>query len=491
MPNSLSEKLPLLLDKPSLSNSILGIQSSLIFLLISIAWYFYASSSISQDRSSFLFPFLLIVLHSLLIILCSRNLLFQLRYALLLVIPLGTTISWAFFDDVFISPYGPEYQTFQATLSITFMCLLSLSGASLGWFIGFLPNKKANLKLLNLPFLPNIIFIHKASLISLYSVVSLNMWMLGGLVSSSKLYTEGGNDVPIGATNVLLFTSLAIFLVSGLLLGYNYPRLYLFITPAFLLHLLSGLRADYLMQYGILTLVFIICIFKRKTFSLRLSSGLRQSLLYSLLLIITAFILFASANLIAVWRHSADFEYAWRVFTSGSIFFRYEPFGAVLNLETANQMASHLYIAYTKLNVLSQQLLWGSGYLDYLPRSLPLFLGFERPPDLAWQMNLYEGEILSLGGIYEVAESYLNFSFLGCFLVPLFISRIYSKLLQNGYTHPTLWPFYLSCYISFALIAPRGIWYQTFAFWRTGTILLFLYLLIIIADFRLTRKSPT
>ena len=124
-------------------------------------------------------------------------------------------------------------------------------------------------------------------------------------------------------------------------------------------------------------------------------------------------------------------------------------------------------------------MLYGQSYFDYIMRTPPAFLGTDRPEDLALQMDVY-GIMMAQGGIFEVAEAYWNFGLVGAFIVPFILTKFLAFLLEGGLKGTSNSFFYYVTFLSFSLMMPRGIWYQTFASWRLITICIiftFIYLL--------------
>lgn len=91
------------------------------------------------------------------------------------------------------------------------------------------------------------------------------------------------------------------------------------------------------------------------------------------------------------------------------------------------------------------------------------------------------GERMAQGGIFEVAEAYWNFWYFGAFFVPLVITYLMGSLLRHALRSPTAWFFAAISFITIMLMTPRGVWYQTFAYWRTVTVIVVLYLIIKLA----------
>lgn len=103
----------------------------------------------------------------------------------------------------------------------------------------------------------------------------------------------------------------------------------------------------------------------------------------------------------------------------------------------------------------------------------PAFLGLPRPLGLEWSVFI-EGTQMAQGGIFEVAESYWNFGFVGCFAVSFILSYLFGSLLRMGMVRNNY--FYLTWYIVFGLHSFRSIWYQNFSYFRLFTIMLLIYM---------------
>ncbi|MBN9227208.1 MULTISPECIES: O-antigen polysaccharide polymerase Wzy [Legionella] len=132
--------------------------------------------------------------------------------------------------------------------------------------------------------------------------------------------------------------------------------------------------------------------------------------------------------------------------------------------------------------------LYGSGFVDYIWRTLPSFLYPERPQDLAYIFQDYG--LSSGGGFFELAEAYLNFGMWGAALVPLCISLAISCVYTYAKNGASLYRFFaLSALLCVWL---RGAWYQTFAYYKSfiSATLLFLILSFICALYMMV-KFPT
>lgn len=114
---------------------------------------------------------------------------------------------------------------------------------------------------------------------------------------------------------------------------------------------------------------------------------------------------------------------------------------------------------------------WGKGYSDYIIRLLPEFLYPGRPEDYAF---FFRSQFVSGGGIFEIAEAVINFSFWGAAIVPYFISFVLGYIYTKMETTKNL--FWLIVFSSFSCVFIRGAWYQTFAYVKAIEIGLFLAL---------------
>lgn len=105
---------------------------------------------------------------------------------------------------------------------------------------------------------------------------------------------------------------------------------------------------------------------------------------------------------------------------------------------------------------------YGASYLDYWMRIPPEFLYPDRPKDYATifaSIGLQSG-----GGLFELAEAYVNFGILGVFAVPFLVSFILSYVLSAAlHTKRLFWVFLATALVSVWI---RGTWYQNFAYFK-------------------------
>lgn len=118
--------------------------------------------------------------------------------------------------------------------------------------------------------------------------------------------------------------------------------------------------------------------------------------------------------------------------------------------------------------------LLGRSYLEYIPRTLPEFLYPDRPKDLS---GLFENVgLTSGGGFFELAEAYLNFGSLGCVIVPFSITYLIAQCHINAHRHRGVTTIMLYMFVVSMFL--RGIWYQTFVFYKATITWLFLELFV-------------
>ena len=115
---------------------------------------------------------------------------------------------------------------------------------------------------------------------------------------------------------------------------------------------------------------------------------------------------------------------------------------------------------------------WGQSYLEFIPRTLPKFLYPDRPKSYALMF-----ESLGLrtgGGFFELAEAYMNFGLVGCFIFPLLISFFISRVFSNALIKQDFFSY--AMLIGMLSVFFRATWYQSFGFYRGATISITIYL---------------
>lgn len=241
-----------------------------------------------------------------------------------------------------------------------------------------------------------------------------------------------------------------------------------FAGSTLVLGLLAGSRADFLPQLFILLIL---------GFNKSLSGNFSAASLVRLISLLFLGVIFLAAGyfsaiFVALWRTGIPIDSALDLLTNsaGNLLFRDKGPYQVLYLETGNMMLGGFYAAI--VNVSQSGYLFGSSYFDYLLKAPPAFLGLPRPLGLEWAANI-NGLTMSQGGIFEVAEAYWNFGFIGCFIISFMLSYFFGWLLQKGLLGNNY--FFLTWYIVFGFHSFRSIWYQNFSYFRLLTIMLLIY----------------
>jgi len=477
----LQQKLSLFLANPSRRNCNIGLIFSLLFVITTFIWFLVGD--FTDNKFYFLFAFVLLLAYSLFIYRISNNILFLFRFSLLLIIPLGASASRSFFEDVLIAPFGAVYQTHSATVALIASGMFSLAGSSCGWFAVFRNfNTSRNINYFQ-PILSNLRLARYLTLILAYISTSLIIYAAAGFASAEKAYATVSNSFgfQFDALNCILFLSTALFIIASSILNQKYITVFYLLAPCYILPLLTGARADFLMQLFVIVSPLLLkysefnSFFKRKRFLLLgLTSGV---------------FLFYLANIIAVYRAGNSLFNAIDFVFTNNIFLTIRESGTMLSIETANQMSAHFYVVYSKLQLLGEDLLYGKTYLDFIPRSIPAFFGTTRPEDLAWSMYIVKNKVMSQGGIYEVAEAYWNLGLIGSFVFPCAITFGLGVILRIGLSYSKNWIYCFSSFIALGLMAPRAVWYQSFAYWRLLTVFLVGFYILKFLNFKLCSSS--
>lgn len=437
-------------------------------LLATAAWSIWA-----QDKSRgfvYIVAAILLIIHALYANLNSKNLLFSFRYSLVSILALGTTAAWSYTGELYIAPFGMIYQTHEATSSLVTASLFALIGIHLGWSTGRLLSRsnETNIKYdIDLSHFKGVICV---SLILAYIAVSLYVYREGGFVSAEKSYGFDRNSIGLqfGVFNqLILYFVLLLFLLISMGSALSIPNLIVVLGP-FMLAILSGNRADFLMQTGLLFFVYYMSHAKIKVEKLPL-----------LRLLFLAIILFYITSFMSVWRNNGDFAESLTIFKQSSVFIKDRGGIPTISLATGNQMLGGFYAVYSKLHIFGEEFLLGKTYVEYLLMLPPAFLGLPRPPDRAWDMEV-NGLLMQQGGLYEVVEAYWNFGMVGAFFVPFILTLGMASILNLCYARTKHHIFYASMFLVVGMNAPRGVWYQTFSYVRLLTILLCVFFAILL-----------
>ena len=115
--------------------------------------------------------------------------------------------------------------------------------------------------------------------------------------------------------------------------------------------------------------------------------------------------------------------------------------------------------------------MYGKSYWEFILRTPPAFIYPNRPRDYAWMFGDYG--LQAAGGIYPLAEAYMNFGVFGALFVPAIVSYLSSRCYYGALLKQSMCSYFLL--YSFAAMFLRGTWYQTFAFYKTGLTALILF----------------
>ena len=479
-PVYLPSRFNLLFGLPKEKQRQMAILASIIGVFLTLLWLALAPKEISGFY--YLIALSGLLAHGVITVLTSGNLLFLFRYFLIWILISGTALAWGFFKgNVLVAPFGPHYQTHEATTAIVAAGMLALCGSSIGW----------NLALRNLawremynyrPYLSKYSrrLIYAGTLVSYFFAV-FYIARAGGVVSEGNLYaseSRQGLSIAFNVNNIFIFFGIGLIFLGVTVKAMTAEKVIGLAGGPLILCILTGSRGDYLPQ--LLVLVVVIITGHRFSQPLESSTQKLSSLPWKNIvsLIVIGVVGFYLSSFIADWRRTGSTSLAWQGLQDGNAggSFILERQHRMLNLETGNQILGTFYAVVVNLQLGFRDYLFGSSYLDYLLRSPPDILGLPRPQDLAWEMDI-QGLGMAQGGIFELAEAYWNFGYTGSFLVPMLISFFFANLLKRALFSGYACPFYACFFIAFGLHAPRSVWYQTFSYFRLITVFMVIYAL--------------
>lgn len=463
----------LLFGTPKMVDVRKGLAS--LSLMLGLGTAIYMSSLISDAVPYFWLMTVVIGLHGIATIRrTGANILFLFRYFLIWVLVFATTTVWAIYGgEVAVAPWGQQYQTYENTMKLVYAGFLSMSGAAVGWLLALRKMEHSRPTVFSLSRSKQKLLFTAGGILALLAGLSY-LYAAGGFIDSVGVYGSKPKPelVEFGVFNIFHYVGIATLLLASLAKSKINNRVILFILLTLTMGMLAGSRADYMPQALILLLLFYhkhINFFLRK-FNYR---KLVAFLGVGFLLVALAYVL---GSFIAIWRTSGDLagtlDLLFSVDRLGIII---EMYGQeMLWLETGNMMLGGLYAAIVNVAQGNTGLLLGESYFDWLLKAPPAFFGLPRPEGLEWAMDI-DGVRMSQGGVFEVAEAYWNFGFVGCFFVSLSISYFFGFLLKKGLKYNNL--FYLTWYLVFGFMGLRAIWYQNFSYFRIMTVMLVIYMI--------------
>ncbi|MDO9318878.1 MAG: hypothetical protein Q7V56_11845 [Gammaproteobacteria bacterium] len=445
---------------------------SLYILFLSFA--VYLSATVWASFPYFLSITLLLGLHGYICLFSTGvNILYLFRYFLVWLLIFGTALVWYLYPgEVFVAPFGLNFQNVENTRILVLAGMFSLCGSLIGWHTALLRFDSTKCSEFMLPSKYRL-GMRRAGLIVAVLFSLLYVWKAGGIVGGGKTYADGqeGFSIEFGVFNLFHFTGISLLLLSSICKT-NINFRYLVISILTLIPgMLAGSRADFLPQ----AFVVFLLVFNSKILELLVFKRYFAGVKYFLVLLAILSSAYLISTFIAIARTGVD---PWLVVeimleneTGRLISSVYGH--KMLYFETGNMMLGGLYSAIVQVREGYTGLLFGESYFNYLLISPPAFLGFPRPLGLEWATEV-NGTMMTQGGIFEVAEAYWNFGLIGCFIVSFVISYFFGWILRRGLEFNNY--FYLTWYIVYGLHGFRSIWYQNFGYFRLMTVMLVIYM---------------
>lgn len=128
---------------------------------------------------------------------------------------------------------------------------------------------------------------------------------------------------------------------------------------------------------------------------------------------------------------------------------------------TMGDVVSTLYQVVGMVDAETIRYEYGETYLNFLKSTLPRFIYPDRPE--AYKFPSATNQTTG-GSLYELAEAYANFGFLGCILIPAFLAFLFGRIHRGALQHKTFFP--LLAYGIVLTLLIRGTWYQNFSFYK-------------------------
>jgi hypothetical protein len=465
------EKFLLLFGRPKYSE--FAIATSLLLSASSLFCYLAWKNGVSLDLLSWIYCLIYGVHCYSALKSINFNILAVLRYFLLWSLCAVAALTRAVWHgEVYLGPFGPEYQTDGNLVIILTAGVLAASGSLIGWNLGAPTVSKS----VNDETIGWLLKNQKNALYWFGVIVSLASGLLylkaaGGVIGSSYIYGFGGSGIgfEFNVLNVFQFVGISSLLLSSLGKDRFHVSAILVSIVSLMLGVLAGSRADYLPQI----IVLFILLYNRKLNS-AIVSRLINPVNFGLAAMVVLVGFYLLASIIAYVRVGETIErFVQEVILSESGLVSHKYGHPVLYFETANMMIGGFYSAI--VNVEKDGFLYGESYLDYILRLPPAFLGLSRPAGLDTVTEI-DGQIMSQGGIFEVAEAYWNFGLTGCFLISLVVSRVNRFLLEHALENKACFRFI--CYMVPGLMAFRSVWYQNFSYFRQMSVLFVFYVII-------------
>jgi hypothetical protein len=368
-------------------------------------------------------------------------------------------------DGTKVMNYALALQSRETAGHLLLLAMLALSGSALGWRVGCSLGSNPTLKIrwLDIEFTEDRSAFYLAVFgVSGFAAATMLASSLGPYLWEAS-YTQQASTQMFGLTAYNMLCTLSVLIIFAIAvcnrfksLGVNALAMFMAVYVLIECMLLRGMRAEVV---GTLFGGFMLySIFYRK----RLSGYV----------------------VISAFSFGFVFVYLWGSYraTAASGFSLYDAFAFMLSsARSYDYLGNDLYqtgtfgdISATFFNAVAliesraMGLLYGSSYFDFIPRTLPALLYPDRPRDLSFVF--YDVGIAYGGGIFELAEAYLNWAAAGCFLVPFAISSLLGAVYELALAKPNV--LRLAICGVFAGSIFRGTLYQSFVFYRAATVFL-------------------
>lgn len=472
----LNQSIPLLFATPGVAGARRAIVYSLLTLGLSVC--LYLAAGIWPSLPFFGVMTLVIGVHGYIALITSNaNILYIFRYFLVWVLVFSTAFIWFVYSgEVLVAPFGVDYQTAENTRLLVTAGVFSLCGSLMGWHVALLKFKCQGY----LGFTLSERYRRRMRVVGIFMAVGfglLYVWKAGGIVGGGKTYADEqqGFDLAFGVFNIFQYIGISLLLLAGVRNGYIRTGYLLLAIATLILGVLVGSRADYLPQAFLLFMV----IYNRQVVEALCGRQYIRMIKWTAWALVLVVAGYFAASFIALWRIGIDPIVALSELLGserGSLI--QDVFGhEMLFLETGNMMLGSLYSAIVQVGDGITGYLFGESYFNYLLVAPPAFFGLPRPLGLEWKTDI-NGEVMTLGGIFEVAEAYWNFGLIGCLFVSFIISYVFGWLLSHGLKYNNY--FYMVWYLVYGFMGFRAIWYQNFSYFRIMTIMVVIYVIALV-----------
>jgi len=375
-----------------------------------------------------------------------------------------------------VMTYALKLQTPELAMYVLILSCLALNAHVVGWSFGILSAvllPKNIFQGLKVPVLDNNFQLQglrffSFSLISIFAGTAMSM-ALGPFIWDAS-YTAQGSTPLLGLGSINFFIATSVLGMMTLLIVEKRLRrpLHIFLFIAVFTYslmfcmLFRGMRAEFV---GVLFSMFCTySVYKQKRWSgFHILGGACVGYLF----IYTWGAYRAAAA--SGFSLLDSFEYINRKVIATN-----DSGNTLYQLGTFGDIGATIFDAIKLIETKTVTLIQGKTYLDFILRTPPEFLYPDRPRDTSYLF--FETATKYGGGISEIAEAYFNFSDMGCFIIPFIISSLIGFVFQKVSQNKNYFGLLLFAVIVAAIF--RGTMYQSFVFYRSFTVMIFLYFVI-------------